>query len=56
MSAPAENKSGTGSSDATPTPLDSSGCEFSSCPGDSPAIGSNSSDRELRSLSNIESY
>ncbi|KIW04279.1 5'/3'-nucleotidase SurE, variant [Verruconis gallopava] len=44
ISAPAENKSGTGSSDATPSPVGSSGCEFDSCPANSPAIGSNSSE------------
>lgn len=43
ISAPADNKSGTGSTDATPTVV-TSGCEFSSCPSGSPAIGSNSSE------------
>lgn len=42
ISAPAENESGTGSSDATPTTV-TNGCEFSSCPAGSPAIGRNSS-------------
>lgn len=42
LSAPADNKSGTGSRDATPTVV-TSGCEFSSCPARSPAVGSNSS-------------
>lgn len=42
ISAPAENESGTGSSDATPTVV-TSGCEFSSCPAGSPAVGFNSS-------------
>ncbi|KAL9085038.1 MAG: hypothetical protein Q9165_007779 [Trypethelium subeluteriae] len=42
LSAPAENESGTGSSDATPTTL-SSACEFDSCPSGSPATGNNAS-------------
>ncbi|KAF9006980.1 survival protein sure-like phosphatase/nucleotidase [Cyathus striatus] len=46
LSAPADNKSGTGSSSATPTPL-TSPCEFNSCPSGSPATGSNSSDTRL---------
>ncbi|KAI5122401.1 hypothetical protein M0805_002952 [Coniferiporia weirii] len=53
LSAPAENKSGTGSSDATPTPLGSSGCEFSSCPADAPATGS---DPENPRLNYVNSY
>ncbi|GKZ26090.1 hypothetical protein AbraIFM66951_009970 [Aspergillus brasiliensis] len=40
ISAPAENESGTGSDDATPTPL-TSACEFNSCPSGSPAVGYN---------------
>lgn len=43
LSAPADNRSGTGSSDATPTTVGSSGCQFNSCPAGSPAIGTNSS-------------
>jgi hypothetical protein len=43
ISAPAENESGTGSSDATPSTVGSSGCEFSSCPAGSPAYGNNAS-------------
>ncbi|KAL5380509.1 hypothetical protein DPSP01_007827 [Paraphaeosphaeria sporulosa] len=43
ISAPADNKSGTGSSDSTPQTVGSSGCEFSSCPGRSPATGYNAS-------------
>lgn len=43
ISAPADNKSGTGSMDATPSTVGSSGCEFNSCPAGSPAIGTNSS-------------
>lgn len=43
ISAPAENQSGTGSSDATPKTVDSNGCEFSSCPAGAPATGTNSS-------------
>ena len=42
ISAPAENESGTGSSDATPTPL-TDPCEFNSCPAGSPATGKNAS-------------
>ncbi|MCJ1458130.1 hypothetical protein MMC28_008501 [Mycoblastus sanguinarius] len=42
ISAPAENESGTGSSDATPTPL-TEPCEYNSCPSGSPATGYNSS-------------
>jgi 5'/3'-nucleotidase SurE len=36
-----------GSSDTTPTQVDSDGCEFQSCPPNSPATGSNSSDPRL---------
>ena len=43
ISAPAENESGTGSSDATPTTVGCDGCEFSSCPPGSPAYGYNAS-------------
>lgn len=43
ISAPAENESGTGSSDATPTTVGSSGCEFGSCPAGSPPEGKNAS-------------
>lgn len=42
ISAPAENESGTGSSDAEPKVV-TDGCQFSSCPSGSPAVGSNSS-------------
>lgn len=42
ISAPADNESGTGSSDATPGTV-TSGCEFNSCPAGSPPYGSNSS-------------
>ncbi|EFR02023.1 acid phosphatase [Nannizzia gypsea CBS 118893] len=38
VSAPADNKSGTGSSDAAPTTRNSP-CEFNSCPAGSPAVG-----------------
>lgn len=41
ISAPAENESGTGSSDETPSVV-TDGCEFSSCPAGSPAVGANS--------------
>ncbi|EJD00403.1 acid phosphatase [Fomitiporia mediterranea MF3/22] len=47
LSAPAENESGTGSSDAEPEPLGSSGCEFSSCPPNSPATGSDPNNPRL---------
>lgn len=43
ISAPADNKSGTGSSDAEPTIVGPSGCEFDSCEPGSPAYGSNGS-------------
>lgn len=46
ISAPADNRSGTGSSDATPGTV-TSGCEFNSCPAGSPAYGSNSSNPRL---------
>ena len=46
LSAPADNESGTGSSDATPTPR-TSACEFNSCPAGSPAYGANSSNPRL---------
>lgn len=39
LSAPAENKSGTGSSTTTPTPR-TEPCEFDTCPAGSPATGS----------------
>ncbi|KAL5514055.1 hypothetical protein ACEPAG_2816 [Sanghuangporus baumii] len=40
LSAPADNESGTGSSDAEPEPLGSDGCQFESCPPFAPAAGS----------------
>ncbi|PPQ94671.1 hypothetical protein CVT25_009432 [Psilocybe cyanescens] len=43
LSAPAENKSGTGSSTTTPTTL-TSACEFNTCPSGSPATGANATD------------
>ncbi|RHZ60711.1 5'/3'-nucleotidase SurE [Aspergillus thermomutatus] len=46
VSAPAENQSGTGSSDKTPTTL-TEPCEFNSCPSGSPATGYNASDPRL---------
>ena len=45
LSAPAENKSGTGSSDAPATSL-TEPCEFDTCPVGSPPEGFNASDRE----------
>ncbi|KAL8769859.1 MAG: hypothetical protein Q9209_004297 [Squamulea sp. 1 TL-2023] len=46
LSAPADNKSGTGSSDAPATPL-TKPCEFNSCPTGSPAQGFNASNPRL---------
>ncbi|CEJ61671.1 hypothetical protein PMG11_10195 [Penicillium brasilianum] len=46
VAAPAENQSGTGSSQATPTVL-TEACEFNSCPSGSPAVGYNASDPRL---------
>lgn len=46
LSCPAINKSGTGSSTATPTKL-TSPCEFNTCPTGSPATGFNASDTRL---------
>ncbi|RAL12853.1 5'/3'-nucleotidase SurE [Aspergillus homomorphus CBS 101889] len=43
ISAPAENESGTGSNDGTPSVL-TSPCEFNSCPTGSPAYGQNSTE------------
>lgn len=47
LSGPAENQSGTGSSDETPTTVDSDGCQYSSCPAGAPATGANSTDPRL---------
>lgn len=47
LSAPAENQSGTGSSDAAAKQVDADGCQYQSCPGGSPPTGSNSSDPRL---------
>jgi len=52
LSAPAENRSGTGSSDATPTVLKQP-CEFNSCPTGSPAEGFNAS---MTRLNYVNSY
>ncbi|KAG4424649.1 hypothetical protein IFR04_002182 [Cadophora malorum] len=46
VSAPAENKSGTGSLDGEADEVED-GCEFDSCPPGSPAVGFNSSDPRL---------
>lgn len=43
ISAPAENKSGTGSSDEEPEQVGDDGCEFASCPAGSPPYGRNGS-------------
>ena len=51
ISAPAENKSGSGSLDFPPGQVGSSGCEFDSCPPNSPATGSDPDDSELPLLS-----
>ncbi|KAF2116404.1 putative acid phosphatase [Lophiotrema nucula] len=47
LSGPAENQSGTSSSDAAPTTVDSDGCEFSSCPSGSPPTGANATNPRL---------
>ncbi|KAH8725142.1 survival protein sure-like phosphatase/nucleotidase [Phaeosphaeriaceae sp. PMI808] len=47
LSAPAEQKSGTGSSDASPTEVDADGCIHASCPPNSPPTGSNVTDPRL---------
>lgn len=41
ISAPAENQSGTGSRDEEPEEVGDEGCQFGSCPPNSPAIGRN---------------
>ncbi|KAJ5101255.1 Survival protein SurE-like phosphatase/nucleotidase [Penicillium alfredii] len=46
VSAPAENQSGTGSSQKTPTKL-TEPCQFNSCPAGSPAVGYNASEPRL---------
>lgn len=46
LSAPAENKSGTGSTDQSPAPR-TTPCEFNSCPAGSAAEGNNASDSTL---------
>lgn len=46
LSAPAENKSGTASSDAEPSPR-TSACQYNSCPAGSGPIGRNASDPRL---------
>ena len=43
ISAPAEDWSGSGSLDVDPSPVGSSGCEFKSCPANSPPTGKNAS-------------
>ncbi|KAF1967259.1 sure-like protein [Bimuria novae-zelandiae CBS 107.79] len=47
LSSPAENQSGTGSSDAEPKTVDADGCQYSSCPGGAPATGANATDPRL---------
>jgi len=47
LSAPAENESGTGSSDSPATTVGSSGCEFSSCAPGSAPTGNNASNTRL---------
>ncbi|KAF2874428.1 acid phosphatase precursor [Massariosphaeria phaeospora] len=47
LSGPAEQKSGTGSSDEPPTTVDSDGCIHSSCAPGSPPTGANASDPRL---------
>ncbi|KGO74103.1 Survival protein SurE-like phosphatase/nucleotidase [Penicillium italicum] len=46
VSAPAENQSGKGSMEGTPTAL-TEACEFNSCPSGSPAVGFNASEPRL---------
>ncbi|KAI6374792.1 hypothetical protein MCOR25_003056 [Pyricularia grisea] len=46
LSCPAENKSGSGSSDAEPQPRKTA-CEYDSCPADSGPVGSDSKNRKL---------
>jgi hypothetical protein len=57
LSSPAENQSGTSSSDKPATTVGSSGCQFGSCPAGAPATGFNASDTKLnvRSASLIKS-
>jgi hypothetical protein len=57
LSSPAENQSGTSSSDTPATTVGSSGCQFGSCPAGAPAMGFNASDTKLnvRFLSLIKS-
>jgi hypothetical protein len=47
LSSPAENQSGTSSSDTPPKTVGSSGCQFGSCAAGSPATGFNASDTKL---------
>lgn len=47
LSSPAENQSGTGSSDSPATRVGGGGCQFGSCPADSPATGFNASNTRL---------
>ncbi|KAF2259748.1 acid phosphatase precursor [Lojkania enalia] len=47
LSGPAENQSGTSSSDAPPKTVDADGCIFNSCPGGSPPTGSNATNPRL---------
>ena len=47
LSSPAENQSGTSSSDTPPKVVGSGGCQFGSCPAGSPATGFNASDTKL---------
>ncbi|KAL1801600.1 hypothetical protein ACET3X_001942 [Alternaria dauci] len=47
LSGPAENQSGTGSSDEPPKTVDSDGCIHASCSGGSPPTGANATDPRL---------
>lgn len=47
LSAPAEGRSGTSSKDEPPTEVGDEGCQFDSCPPNSPATGRNASDPKL---------
>ena len=47
LSSPAENQSGTSSSDSPAKTVGSGGCQFGSCPAGSPATGFNASNTRL---------
>ncbi|KDQ12580.1 hypothetical protein BOTBODRAFT_34309 [Botryobasidium botryosum FD-172 SS1] len=47
ISAPSDNRSGTGNSSTTPTLVGSDGCEFGTCPPGSPAVGHDPNDTSI---------